>query len=281
MDSASENVDQNKPAAYAGYNAKAAPSWLVNRTADKEAAFFLPHLRSGMSLLDCGCGPGSITLGLAQAVAPGQTLGIDFDPSQIELAQTYAAEQGVATVRFETATIYQLPFPDNFFDAVFSHAVMGHLSEPQTALGEIYRVLKPGGVVGIRNPDFDGILLSPADLNLKRFFDLQAAIIRQKGGNAYIGKLQPTLLHQVGFVGLQTTATCESYGTTAEIEHWANVVSQFLDEQSFLSQFRQFGVETSEIKDIRKTWHTWRTDATAFYSAPWIETIGWKKGLIT
>ncbi len=43
---------------------------MAERTASREAAFLLPHLRAGMHVLDAGCGPGSITLGLAAAVAP-------------------------------------------------------------------------------------------------------------------------------------------------------------------------------------------------------------------
>ena len=48
----------------------------AERTADSHAAFLLPHLRPGMALLDLGCGPGSITVGLAAAVAPGPTTGM-------------------------------------------------------------------------------------------------------------------------------------------------------------------------------------------------------------
>ena len=52
-----------------GYGA--ASEHMAGRTAEAHAAFFLPHLRSGMRLLDAGCGPGTVTLGLAGAVAPG------------------------------------------------------------------------------------------------------------------------------------------------------------------------------------------------------------------
>ena len=55
---------------------------LQRRTAAKEAGFLLSHLSAGMHLLDCGCGPGSITVGLAEAVAPGQVVGIDIEPSE-------------------------------------------------------------------------------------------------------------------------------------------------------------------------------------------------------
>ena len=83
------------------------------RSAGKQAAFFLPHLRSGMKLLDCGSGPGSITVGLAKVVAPGQTVGIDSDSFQVECARIYAHEQGVDTIRFESGSVYQLPFADD------------------------------------------------------------------------------------------------------------------------------------------------------------------------
>ncbi len=49
------------------------------RTADRDAAFLLPHLKSGMSLLDCGCGSGTITIGLAEIVGPGNVIGLDLD----------------------------------------------------------------------------------------------------------------------------------------------------------------------------------------------------------
>ena len=51
---------------------------LERRTAARSAAFLLPHLRPGMRLLDFGCGPGSITVGLAGVVAPGEVVGVDI-----------------------------------------------------------------------------------------------------------------------------------------------------------------------------------------------------------
>ena len=65
------------------YSQRANPDFeseLALRTAAKEGAFFLRFLRPGMRVLDLGCGPGSITLGLAEAVAPGEVVGIDFQP---------------------------------------------------------------------------------------------------------------------------------------------------------------------------------------------------------
>jgi 2-polyprenyl-3-methyl-5-hydroxy-6-metoxy-1,4-benzoquinol methylase len=84
---------------------------LVLRTASQEAAFFLPFLRPGMRVLDLGCGPGSITLGLAEAVAPGEIVGVDVQPSQVAQAQALSASRGVMNVRFEVAESTACPSP--------------------------------------------------------------------------------------------------------------------------------------------------------------------------
>jgi ubiquinone/menaquinone biosynthesis C-methylase UbiE len=121
------------------------------RTAAKEGAFFLPFLRPGMRVLDLGCGPGSITLGLAQAVAPGEAIGVDLQPSQVALAQALSAARGVMNARFEVADVYRLPFPDGSFDAVFGNAVLMHLREPVQALAEVRRILRPAIYTGTSN----------------------------------------------------------------------------------------------------------------------------------
>jgi ubiquinone/menaquinone biosynthesis C-methylase UbiE len=77
-----------------------------------------------MALLDCGCGVGSITLGLAAAVAPGEVVGVDLQPAQLERARALAAERGATNVRFEAADVYALPFSDASFDAVFAHTLL-------------------------------------------------------------------------------------------------------------------------------------------------------------
>jgi ubiquinone/menaquinone biosynthesis C-methylase UbiE len=82
----------------------------ATRTAARQAAFFLPYLQSGMRLLDCGCGPGTITLGLAEVVAPGEVIGIDIGAAQIEDARLAAARREITNLRFEVASVYELPF---------------------------------------------------------------------------------------------------------------------------------------------------------------------------
>ena len=98
----------------------------TQRTAEVHARFFLPYLRPGMNLVDCGCGTGSITVGLAEAIAPGEVTGIEISASDVDLARERAKQGGHTNLRFEVADVYELPLPDESVDAAFFHAILGH-----------------------------------------------------------------------------------------------------------------------------------------------------------
>lgn len=102
-----------------------------------------------MRLLDCGCGVGSITLDLAERVAPGAVIGVDLDETQLALAREDARQRGLANTRFKVASVYELPFADGSFDVVLAHKLLFHLSGQLRALKELRRVLVPSGVVAI------------------------------------------------------------------------------------------------------------------------------------
>jgi ubiquinone/menaquinone biosynthesis C-methylase UbiE len=88
------------------------------RTAEEAAAFLLPSLRPGMRLLDVGCGPGSITRGLAQRLAPGEVVGLDLSRETLAAARADAAARGLTNLTYAEGSVYELPFPDQSFDAV-------------------------------------------------------------------------------------------------------------------------------------------------------------------
>ena len=64
--------------------------FLRRRSADTHAAYLLPHLSPGMRLLDFGCGPGTLSVGLARAVEPGELHGVDVEESQVDMARSAA-----------------------------------------------------------------------------------------------------------------------------------------------------------------------------------------------
>ena len=194
------------------------------RTAAKHGAFFLPYLHSGMTVLDCGCGPGSITVGLAEVVAPGSVVGLDIEESQVESAGSKAIDLGIYNIRFETGYVYELTYADNTFDAIFSHALLEHLNDPLEALREMHRVLKPGGIVGVRSSDFAGVLIAPANPRIDKAFELYCRFRQHNGGDPYIGRRQRALLRQAGFNNTKGLVSCDYWGTTEETTSFVDVL---------------------------------------------------------
>lgn len=190
-----------------GYSAPVL-SFMEQRTADTHAGFFLPHLMTGWSVLDAGCGPGTITLGLARKAAPGLVTGIDIEDAQFAEASEQARREGLA-LEFRKASVYQLPFQDHYFDAVFSHALFEHLTEPLAALAELRRVLKPGGLIGIRAGDMGGILIDSESEGPAQGLATYLANREKNSGDLQVGRKLGRLLRKAGFTVQKTTASYE------------------------------------------------------------------------
>src|SRR3954452_12581404 len=82
------------------------------RTVANSAAYLLPRLRAGLRVLDVGSGPGTITIDLAERVAPGEVVGLDAAADVVEKAAALAAERGVSNVSFQVGDAYALEAPD-------------------------------------------------------------------------------------------------------------------------------------------------------------------------
>ena len=134
---------------------------LDRRSAATHAAHLLPHLKPGLKLLDFGCGPGTISVGPADRIAPGEFHGIDMEESQIELARAAASAGGHENMVFHVGSASELPFEDNSFDVAHCHAVLMHIPETQAVLTEVKRVLKPGGIIAAREANISSSYLEP------------------------------------------------------------------------------------------------------------------------
>lgn len=249
---------------------------LAMRSASQCADFFLPYLAAGMDLLDCGCGPGSITLDLAEVLSSGSVVGLDIDASSVAMARAAQQRRGCTNARFQVGDLRALPFPDESFDAVFLHVVLCHLRDPVLALKEVRRVLRPGGRVGVRDPDWGSALYAPANPVLDDLFALQVRVLEHCGASPFYARKQRALLHEAGFSRSEASAFALHSGTREQTQLFAAtelarlrgpVVQKLLREAAF--------VTTDELASMEQALREWAERADAFYALTLCSAVGW------
>lgn len=115
------------------------------------------NVRPGERVLDVGAGPGFLAATIADAVGPsGRVSGVDISEPLLAVARSHCAHQPWAEFQYADAT--RLPFPDHAFDALVSTQVLEYVRDVDVALAEFYRVLRPGGRVGIMDTDWESLV---------------------------------------------------------------------------------------------------------------------------
>jgi len=241
-----------------GYSS-AAENFMVRRRLDPNGAFFLPYLAPGLSVLDCGCGPGTITRDIAAKIAPGRVTGLDFNLSQVERATRDAAAAGVQNIEFRQGSVYELPFAEASFDAVFSHALLEHLRDPGAAVAEFRRVLKPGGVLGVCTPDWGGFLVAPAVPEIIEAFEAYQALQNRNGGDARCGRKLGGYLAGAGFEVVDMRSRYENY-----------------DPLTVIGDFLAMNFEEAGDAKHAATWRRWGRSPNGMFSQAWVWCVGRK-----
>ncbi|MBI2761116.1 MAG: methyltransferase domain-containing protein [Chloroflexi bacterium] len=248
----------------------------MRRTAAADADFLLPHLRPGMRLLDAGCGGGSITVGLAGVVAPGEVVGLDQEQHRLDQALALAAERGLSNVRFEHGDIYALPFPDGSFDAAFAHHILQHLHDPLAALLELRRVLRPGGVIGIRDPDEGATLIAPMTPALEELRTLELRLRAHYQTSPFYARDQRRLLREAGFARSEARAVARSAGTLDETREAAANLRARLTGPSAGHAMVALGWLTCErLTALLDEVTAWGERPDAFYASTFCSAVGW------
>ena len=235
-----------------------AVSFMATRTFESHGCFFAPYINDSVSVLDAGCGPGTLTIGIAERAR--SVTGVDFGESQIESARQRAADLNATNVEFIKASCYELPFEDNSFDRVFSHALMEHLANPIDALCELRRVLKPCGIVGVCSPDFDGRLLAPSTKELEAAAEAYADLQASNGGDLRIGKKLSSYMIEAGLQDVQMSARYECY-----------------PKLDFIGESLALQLDLAEMPDHAACFRQWSKSPSGMFAQSWVSAIGVKR----
>lgn len=229
------------------------------RTSANSAAYLLPHLRPGDRVLDLGCGPGSITLDLAEAVGrEGRVVGVDAAEAAVASARDAAAARGDTTTVFEVADAYALPHEDAAFDVAHAHQVMQHLADPVAALRELARVVRPGGLIAFRDADYGGMTWHPASPGLSRWLDTYRAAARLAGGEPDAGRHTLAWARAAGLVDITATATTWSYASPEERAWWGGQWVERATRSAYAARTVDAGLNSeADLAAIARAWREW------------------------
>lgn len=255
-----------------------AMQWMTSRTAENYGAFFLPYLKPGMRLLDCGCGPGSVTLGFARRVAPGEVIGVDREVAQSAPTVETAKREGVTNLRFEEGDIYSLGYPDDSFDAIFGSAILGSVADAEHVVKEMLRVLKSGGVIGLKEFDHGGDIIYPQTSVIEHSISLYHRLRAENGHEPYAGRRLKEYLSQQGCcVDYLRAIYDQASDPGALIAHIERNNQLFVDILG--PQYDALGWCTpAEMEESIQAWREFARDPAAIYLACWFEAVGIKPG---
>lgn len=237
------------------------PTVLANhswRTAENSVRYLLPHLEAGDRLLDIGCGPGTITLDLADLVSPGEVIGIDNVESVVAVAEANRIDRGVGNASFRVADVYALDFEDDSFDVVQAHQVLQHLSDPVAALAEMRRVCRPGGLVAVRESDYAGFLWAPLDPVLDHWLDVYHRVARSNQAEPDAGRHLLGWAQEAGFTDITCSASAWCFATETDRAWWGGTWAQRMTASSFAGQAVERGLATEDdLIEMAGAWERW------------------------
>jgi SAM-dependent methyltransferase len=251
--------------------------YVANRDVQRFLPFLLPHVRSGMDVLDVGCGVGSIALDLAATVAPGRVVGIDADPGQVEVARASAAERGIENAEFAISSVYELPFEGTTFDVVYANAVLMYVREQVRALAEMRRVLRPDGLAAVIDDDLGTVVISPDRPELELAPRLFERAVAHEGGNARYSRRLRTLMLEAGFARTQGVAHApEVYGDLPSTRWFAEFAVGLFTATSMTEVIVGEGWATrAELDAVIAALRDWGDLPDAFASWLYCGALGW------
>ncbi|MEU3017807.1 methyltransferase domain-containing protein [Nocardiopsis sp. NPDC007018] len=239
------------------------------RDAENSAPYALSEVRPGRSLLDVGCGPGSITADLARRVAPGRVTAVDASAEAVERASAHAEEAGVDNVDFVVGDVHALDLPDDTFDVVHAHQVLQHVGDPVRALAEMGRVARPGGVVAACDSDYSAMHWYPNLPELDAWMALYQRVARANGGEPDAGRHLLAWAHAAGFTEVSHVAEVWNHSDPERRAWWGGMWSRRILESTMGRDAVGRGMASQDdLEWISAGWRRWSEHPDGVFVIP-------------
>ncbi|KAM0426615.1 hypothetical protein ACHAQK_012328 [Fusarium lateritium] len=276
---------------YVGANNAYLAGRLAERTLNNSVPYIIPvldALHNGFTLLDVGCGPGSITIDIARRFPSARVLGLDSDSDAISMARSNAESAGVANVLFEIGDGLNLAAastPDSIFntilnveggfDVVHTHQLHMHVQDAAKLMCELRAVSKPcGGLVCCRESDHGMVAFWPEKESMKQFISAIPMMLLGRGQDPYVGRKFISHALAAGFEkeNMDVSVGTWIYSTPKERQEWANIMVGSIQSQETSDQIRNevatSGSRGMNMFQVLKEWEDWVQAEDGWYAIP-------------
>src|SRR5690349_8577233 len=179
-------------------------------------------VQPGMRVLDLGCGPGFVSLELAQRVGPaGEVVALDEARHWTEWLARKAKERGLANVRTVAARIENADLQESSFDLVFSRWVFSFLADPSAVATLVTRFLKPGGRLAIQDYNHEGVSIFPESEGFRAVVRATRALYKASGGDQFVMGRIPAIFAAAGLETVEVHSNVLCGGPESGAFRWA------------------------------------------------------------
>jgi SAM-dependent methyltransferase len=228
------------------------------RTAENSAAYLLPHLRPGLSLLDVGSGPGTLTADLAALVAPGPVTAVEVTADALELTRAELERRGVEGVDLLVSDVHTLGLPDATFDVVHAHQVLQHVADPVAALRELRRVRTADGVIAVRDSDYAGFVWWPRVPELEDWLGLYETVARANGGEPDAGRRLRSWALEAGCTDVTASSSTWCFTAPEDRAWWGDLWAERVTASAFAEQALDSGAAgAADLQRLADGWRRW------------------------
>lgn len=235
------------------------------RTAENSAAYLLPYLGADMRLLDVGAGPGTITMDLARRVA--EVTAVERGESELNLSRDLAAARNVTNVKFAAHDVHAMDIPDDSFDVTHAHQVLQHVGDPVSALREMRRVTKLGGLVAARDADHRAFAWWPQIPELDEWMDLYRPAARANGGEPDAGRRLHSWALAAGFTDVIASSSTWCFSTPDDRAWWGGMWADRIVKSALADQLvRERRASAADLRRISDGWRVWAEAEDGWFS---------------
>ncbi|MGY0385336.1 class I SAM-dependent methyltransferase [Nocardioides sp. WG-D5] len=235
------------------------------RTAENSAAYLLPRLSPDQRLLDVGAGPGTIALDLAGRVA--QVTATEIGETELGLSRQAAEAGGVTNIDFRVEDVHALSIEDAAYDVVHAHQVLQHMADPVQAVREMRRVTKPGGLVAVRDSDYEGFVWWPESAELTEWLRLYQRAARANGGEPDAGRRLVSWARAASFTDIDASSSTWCFADPEDRAWWGGMWADRFTDSAVARQLVASGdATTADLARVADGWRSWAGAEDGWFS---------------